>query len=327
MTDDTRAERAFRDAFVQRADALEAVPLDAGAPRSRRRRWLPAVVAAAVLVLVGGTALAGGVLGDDGKGDGPTTGTEELPAGALPAADAGWRWVSWRNVAVQVPATWAYGYEPQSDWCATTGLEPELPPEPYVSRNGSAGGVLDIGCIPQDDGRPEIFGAAPQELWAPHLTFAASGAVGAPEDGVADFAGWAITAGTFDTVQLQLWADADTKDLTDRILGSARRFTTDNNGCDITSPVQAKQFVRPPHAFDLRDLDAVDSISVCQYDRYPGDGPAALIESRRLDGQAAEDLLAGIKSAPTGGGPDHRDQCVPDAYGDHSIALRFHHDG
>ncbi|MCW2766105.1 MAG: hypothetical protein JWO11_2064, partial [Nocardioides sp.] len=42
---------------------------------------------------------------------------------------------------------------------------------------------------------------------------------------------------------------------------------------------------------------------------------------------AAEDLLAGIKSAPTGGGPDHRDQCVPDAYGDHSIALRFHHDG
>ncbi len=325
MTDDmqgSRAEQAFRTALTQRADSLDTVPLEAPSG-SRGRRWLPGVVAAVVLALVGGTAIAVGVLGDDGPAG--TTVTDEQPAGALPPADEGSRWVSWRNVGVQVPTGWADGSEPGPDWCADTGTEPELPPDPYVARNGAAGGVLGIGCMQPEDGRPTIFETAPQDRWAPHLTFA--DAANAPDDGETEFDGWTITTKTIDSVQLRLWTDAETSGLADQILESARTFTTDANGCDISSPVQAEEFVRPEPAFEVAQVDVVDSIPICQYDRHLGDQAVALMASRRLEGSAAADLLAGIKNAPTGGGPDQPENCVDDMYGDHAIAVRFHHDG
>lgn len=330
MTDapepDERAERAFRDALTSRAETFEPAALDASGGR-HRRRWLPALVAAAVLALVGGTALAAAVFHDDKSGGTHLAGKDDLAVGTLPAADAGWRWVSWRNVAVQVPEDWADGNEPGPDWCASTGAEPELPPAPYVSRNDSAGMTLSIGCPAPEDGRPAIFGDAPQNRWAPHLTFAPTGAAEAPRDGVTEFDGWRVEATTLDTVQLRLWTDADTADLGELILTSARTFTTDDDGCDVTSPVEATEFVRPRPAFDVQQVDEVDSISVCQYDRHVGAGAVALMASRRLTGGAASRLLAGIKDASTGGGPDYPDQCVHDAYGDHAIALRLHHDG
>lgn len=326
MTDTyDRAERAFRDALTSRAETLEPAPLDASGGR-HRRRWLPALVAAAVLALVGGTALAAGVFHDGGT---HLAGKDDVSPGTLPAAHAGWRWVSWRNVAVQVPQAWGDGYEPRSDWCGydTIEIESKPAPPPYVARNQNAGAISDIGCFLPDDGRPEVFGEAPQDYWAPHLTFVGTDTVEGPRDGVTEFAGWRIETTTIDTVQLQLWTDADTADLADPILRSTRTFTTDDNGCDITSPVQAERFVRPPHPFDVSDLASVDSISICQYDRHLIPNAAALMSSRRLEGTAADDLFAGIKSAPTGGGPDYPNQCTHDMYGDHAIALRFHHDG
>jgi hypothetical protein len=321
---DSRAEQAFRAALTQRAEALDTVPLEAPS-RSRGRRWLPGVVAAAVLALVGGTALAAGVLDNDEPGSTSGTDSDVQSVGALPPADAGSRWVSWRNVGVQVPAAWADGYEAGSDWCADRGSrEPELPPAPYVSRN-SSGIVFDILCPAPDDGRPDVFGESPQDHWAPHLTFAP--AAEALEDGETSFDGWTITAKTIDSVQLRLWTDSETSGLADQILESVATFTTDANGCDVTSPVQAKEFVRPRPAFDVAQVDAVDSISICQYDRFLGDQAVALMQSRRLVGLAAADLLAGIQNAPTGGGPDWPEQCTDDSYGDHGIAIRFHHDG
>ena len=173
------------------------------------------------------------------------------------------------------------------------------------------------------DDRPRGFGPAPMAHWAPHLTFEA--ASGGPGEG-ATFEGWSTDVLTIGQVRLRLLTDSRTRELVDDILGSARTFTTDMYGCDATSPVQAQEFVRPEPPFDVEQVDAVESISVCQYERHGGEG-AALMASRRIDGEAAAKLLRGIKDAPRGGGPEWPQNCVKDQFGEHGLAVRLHHSG
>lgn len=327
MTDDTndpRAEQAFRTALNQRADALETVPLDAGV-LPRRRRWLPGAVAAAVLILVGGTALAAGVLGGDGGGDGKAAVTDKLPAGALPVADEGWRWVSWHDVAVQVPDSWAYGVEPFEAWCVYNGSGGlSTPAEPYVALDGS--GMMSglVGCIGEaPDHHPAAFGRLEAKYWAPHLAFGPGFDGETVPDGTTTFAGWTLTVQTVGDVQVRLITDPATAHLTERILGSATTFDVDQNGCDATSPVQAAKFVRPTPAFDVTSVAVVDSISVCSYPRT-GTAQPGLSASRLITGTDADALLSAIQDAPTGGGPDTPQTCVHDMYGDTGLAVRLH---
>lgn len=314
MTDD-RAEQAFRDAFAQRADRLVTGPL----PAVRRRRRLPAVLAtvAAVLVLVAGTAIAASIGHDD-----PPDRTATGPVGGLPAAPDGWRWATWRGVGVQVPERWVVGREPGGDWCAG---EDSVDGASYVSQNQDTHGVtLAIGCDESDPAPPAAFGPAPIRLMVPHLTFAEPGDL---VDGTSTYEGWTATARTVASVQLRLYTDTGTAELVDRVLGSVRTFTTDDHGCDVTSPVQATEFVRPADAFDVSTVEAVDSVSICQYDRGADPTVVALSGSRRIVGPEADALLAGIQSAAPGGGPDRPRNCVDDMFGDSALVVRMHHDG
>lgn len=325
MTDapepDERAERAFRDALTSRAETFEPAPLETPEARSRRR-WLPALVAAAVLALVGGTAVVAGVLHDDGNGGTHLAGKDDLAVGTLPAADAGWRWVSWRNVAVQVPEDWALGFEPGADWCADNGGDPSLPPDPYVAVNGAGMAHLDILCNHEPFGWPAAFGEAPEDYWAPHVTFAASGSPEARPVGHESYDGWESEVTELgDGVQLRVLGREGAPE-TQRILDSARTYETDQNGCDTTSPVQAVEFQRPEPPFDVEQVGSVDSVSVCMYSRATGQS-TALIGSRLLTGDDAAALLHGIQEAPVGGGPDNPSHCLPDDYGDSAIALHL----
>lgn len=315
MSDQTRAEQAFRDAFAREADHL------APAPRPvvrRRRRWPVLAAAAAVLVLVGGAGVVATMREDPAP---RPTADDAIDPGALPAATDGWRWVTWRDVGVEVPASWVDGDEPGEDWCADTG-RPVKPTGPYVARANN-GMVLAIGCFAEEGPKPAVFGPAPMRIMVPHLTFATAGEHG---DGVTSHDGWTATLRTVGGVQLRLYTDPATSDVVEHVLGSLRTFTTDAHGCDVTSPVQAEEFVRPA-PFDVTAVEDVDSISVCQYDRLPDPEAVALTASRRIEGADASALLAAIRSAPAGGGPDRPEQCSDDLLGSQALAVRLHHDG
>lgn len=325
--DDARAEQAFRDAFGREADRLPAAPR----PVVRRRRRPVLAAAAAVLLLVGGIGLVA-TLPDDpapddpapgesaADPDGPAGSVEASGAGDLPPATDGWQWVSWRDVAVEVPDSWVEGEEPGEDWCADTG-RPVKPAAPYVARTGGVRGVLAIAC--GDEQPPASFGPAPLRLMVPHLTFAVPGDV---SDGETTLEGWTATVRTVGDVQLRLYTDAATADVVEHALGSIRSFETDQHGCDTTSPVQAEQHVRPT-PFDVAGVEDVDAISICQYDRHLGPDAVALAASRRIEGAEARALLEGIRSAPTAGGPDRPGSCAATMHGDQALAVRLHHDG
>lgn len=275
------------------------------------RRWAPLAAVAAVLAVAGlGYGLSVLLPGERAVED-PAVVTLGEPA-------AGRQWVTWRNVAVQVPDSWAsFGWEPGEDWCADFGGDGPFEPGPYVSYRSGLEMTLAIGCPPRDADVPEAFGPAPEHLWRTHLGFGLD--TGKP-DTTATYDGWTITRRTVGDVELRLLTDD--VEATDDVLGSAQTFTRDHHGCDITSPVDDEQFVRPD-AFDLSEVDAVDSISVCQYDRAQELPGATLMGSHRITGQAASDLLAALKVAPEGGGPDRPETCTHDAFGDTALAIRL----
>lgn len=234
--------------------------------------------------------------------------------GPLPAAKDGYRWVSWRNVAVQVPETWAYGYETGDQWCV--GNE-KAPPKPFVAYNQSHAASTLVGCPGNQNDAPRIFGPAPERLWATHLAFQDPG-----EDAghTATYDGWTLVSKVIDGVEVRLLTDdADT---TRGIVASARTFDVDQNGCRPSSDVQVEGFPRPAPAYDVRKIESVDSISVCQYQKADmRSGMPSLMASRTIAGSAATDLLHGLQSAPDTGGPDRPDTCMADMSGDDAIEL------
>jgi hypothetical protein len=331
---DDREERAFRAAFSRRAGSLEPVELDTSPPTARRRPWLLAAVVAAVLVVVGATSVLATTSGDDQSEPPAASGSSTHPtsmsdpnqdsSGHLPSPEPGWRWVSWRNVAVQVPDSWGYGVEPMLPWCMYDSSV-DVERAPYVAQDSTNMAIAGVGCAGgSPDHHPEAFGPAPALFWAPHVSFGQS-PNGAVEEDVAHFQDWTLTSRVIGDVKVSLLVDGDTAALVDRILESARTFETDQNGCDASSPVQAAKFVRPD-PFDLASLDDVESISVCQYTRSVPPGQPALMGSRLLARQPASALLDAIRSAPGGGGPDSPQSCLHDMYGDTAIALRLHTD-
>lgn len=317
MDDDTRAETALRRALTRESDAFEPVPL---VPRTdqRRRGWLlPVAAAAAAVLVVGGGLVATGVLGADGD-----------PATSATAAqdDGSTRTVWWRDVSVEVPTAWQDGTEPGPAWCANGG-EASEPAGPYVAREAAGAFTPAIACAEPTDERPVVFGTAPQELWAPHVTFVDAAGPGALAEGEQTFEGWTVAVRTVSSeVQLQVWSDEATRDVAGAVLASARTFEVDPNGCGTRSQAQSEQQVRPAEPSDVTQVDDVDAVAVCQYDRTRGSA-VGLIASRLLTGADADALLEGIRTAPEGGGPDSPASCTADQEGDTAIVVRLQHDG
>lgn len=287
-----------------------------------RSAWVAAVAAASVILVATGAAIAAGLR--DGAAKAPTQ--ESAPAATTSGLDAATREVSWRGVAVDVPADWPDDTGPGPDWCASDdGRGGSLvPSHPYVAVDRTYAMTLSIGC-PDGGVAPDAFGDAPERLWAPHLAFELP--IGHLPDGTLTYRGWTFSTRTVAGVRVTLLTDAATRHLVDPILGSARPVDTDAHGCDSTSPVQAKEFVRPEPAFDVSDVDRVESISVCQYDRGSGTSAPGLLGSRRIEGAPAQHLLDAIRAAPAGGGPDAPQHCVHDMYGDTALTIRLHSGG
>lgn len=287
-----------------------------------RSAWVVAIAAASVILVATGAAIAAGLRDSSGRAPVP----ESSPSVTASGFEEPTRQVSWRGVAVDVPAAWPDETGPGPDWCASDdGRGGSLyPTHPYVAVDRTYGLTLSIGCL-GDNGAPDAFGEAPERLWAPHLAFELP--VGDLPDGTLTYQGWTFSTRTVAGVRVTLLTDAATAGVIDPILDSARPVHTDASGCDSTSPVQAREFVRPEPAFDVADVDRVDAISVCQYDRGSGTSAPGLLGSRRLEGAPAQDLLDAIKAAPAGGGPDAPQHCVHDMYGNTALAVRLHTGG
>lgn len=329
MTDDTRAEQAFRDAFAREADHLDGPEHVVRRPR----RWPVLAAAAAVIAVVG----AGLVLTPDDPppaSDAPSaTPTPDAPDATespvaadapLPDPEPGWRWVSWRGVAVQAPVAWGYDLTPLEAWCT---LDREnTPREPYVAQDPNGVGIGGVGCVDGGPAAPAGFGPGPERLWVPHLSFVDRGAPdlgeGPVPDGVSSYDGWTLTTRTVGDVQVQVLSDAATEDVAAPALASLREVEVDQDGCATRSEITAEQFVRPPIPVDLSTIDDVRSVAVCKYARDTGWLRPGLIGSRTIHGDAAADLVAAITSSPVGGGPDRPQNCVDDMYGDTAIVLR-----
>lgn len=281
--------------------------------------------AAAVLaILVGMTATATWLRADGSADDDSSpddSATAFVPAGELAA---GWRYESFRDVQVQVPVAWEYRGSPGSDWCVGEEVSDDIPSSPYVDLRGPFSGTLDIKC-PGEGATPDLHGnGVPQRLWAPHLSFDFAERTDGPADGTATDAGWTRIVRTVGGARISVLTDDGHLDEARRIVDSATLVDVDANGCDTTSAIQANGYPRPSPAFDVLDLDSVDSIAVCQYAHGAGTDKPWKLASRGISGDAAQNLLlSAIKDSPAGGGPDTPETCSHEYVDGTAIVLRL----
>lgn len=284
-----------------------------------RTPWVPAFL----LVLVVGLS---GCAGD-------TRSTRSEETGAPPAAGTDdprdRRWVSLRDVEVEVPSGWAADHPAVRPDCIQGGgaRDPwarDVPDRPYVSVGSTNRPVPLIGCFPERDHDP-AFGALPFDLWQPYVALTPLRADLDDQDatlreGEWEHRGWRLDRRTVGDVQVTVLAPPDDADLSARVHASARRVETTALGCETGSPVQAQVFAEPDGAA-VPPAGQVSAVAVCEYSRIPGQ--AGLEGSRRIEGDEASALVRAIEQAPAGGGPDRPENCSADLYGERAIALRF----
>jgi len=315
---DDRAERALREALSRQGDGF--VPAETAVPTERStRRWRSWGAVAAAFVLVAGTAIGIGLVTRDGGGlAGPDTGHA---VSELPLPDAGWRYESYRDVVVQVPDSWGYGHELTSAWClGDDGTS--VNQTPFVGASNGYEVVPAIAC----GRRPgDVFGLGiegPERLWVTNLSF------GRPEDeevpdGVHTQDGWTRIVSTVGHARFTVLTDqahlADAR----RIVDSATVTALDQNGCDVSSPIQDGVYPRPVHAFDLSTIGSVGAMAICQYSPRTPVGEPGLIASRLLTGTDANAELGALHVAKIGGGPDTPSTCLHSEPPDTAIVLRL----
>jgi hypothetical protein len=302
-----RAEDALRDSLARdRGWSSERVETAPVRRRVRRRSRLRIAGAALAVVVVAGGVATGVELGSGGsdRSVGPTT---------LTPPDNGWRWDFYRDIRIQVPASWDYGQEPSSDWCVGGGRW--LADAPYIDLS-SGRSVLAIGC-PSTDGSPGFSNEPPTDLWAVHVRLSALNGDG--DASVSQRDGWWIVKQPVGHVLVK--AVGEDRSLLDQIVASATAVADDSGGCFPSSPIQESLFPRPTPPFDVAELSSVDSITVCEYD-VASSGPG-LIGAYRMTGADADAELRALRSASVGGGPDRPQNCYPDDPGENAFELRL----
>ncbi len=306
-----REEKAFRDAFAGQLEGRPFRPIDPGSitasVRDATRPWGRVLAAAAVVVAVvlgagvvlprifattaampsaatvaGVPEAAGGAAPVDDKaaasaGPQAAPGPYSSAVGDARAAD-GYRWESYRDVRVQVPASWGYAFAPASDHCSLK----DFPTRPYVDLARGGEGVRAILCTrPLADDRQAM-----------HLSFRPAGSE--PLENLGSDA-WRQYSRTLGAAMLTVTARVADEELATRILDSAEVVPdgVDPNGCPTSLPSVS------PSA--LSGLEA-DTISVCLYEAEADRG--AFRSSVLLTGAPAAKAWRAVLAAPGGGGPD-----------------------
>jgi len=301
VTDEFDAEeRAYREGLAAAAESEQFDPI-AAADVPRRRTagsgWSTGVAAA---VIIGVVAVLGATVipmlglsgGNPAAASAPAGAPEpsaqpqvesapEVGPASVPDGPAqpqpGWRWESFRDVVVQVPADWGYGVAPSPAWC----ISAEWPAAPYVDLAHNLGAVPAILCE----------GVMPADKLVSYLVMAPEPV--ATIESLPD--GWTAHRQTVGAVVVSVVTDDAGAALADQILATAQQVPADHNGC----PTDA-----PPATTDV-DLAGFAGfpIVLCAYDTNPSAWPG-LRSSSRLDGADASQAWDAIFAAPPGGGPD-----------------------
>lgn len=289
-------EHAFRDALRAAADREPFEALDAAVlpRRTNRSGWSVAAAAAVVVGVVGllgfavlpylqqaqtaGTAAVPEAAPADAGGEESPPQMAPAPArdAALPPPQPGWRWESFRDVAVQVPQEWGYGFAPTSAWC----ISEDWTEAPYVDLARGGGMVPAILCE----------GVIPADKLVPHLVLSEPSA--APAESLPD--GWSYHRLDVGSVTISVLTDAAGDELAGQILASAVISQVDHNGC--------------PAAVPSGDSGALSQLAgaplaVCLYD-FDAPGVLGLRASVGLTDAAADAAWQAMAAAPPGGGPD-----------------------
>lgn len=316
-----RAEEAFRAAFAARGAAYQPGRLDLSQVREVRemrrrrenpRRWGIAVACALVLASAAGV----GVLAARG-------GPEPWPTASEPAD--GWRWESTRDLAVQVPDSWGYGSDPGSQWCG--GGDELVDRAPFVDGSSGLNASTDMFCMNPEPANPIHPEGLPRRFWATQVTLEADWDPEGQADGTYRDGGWTKVVRTIGHGRLVVIHDsAHAADARDVLASAVQVKETDPSGCEVVSPVQSGGFERPEEPTDLASIQQVSEVAVCQYLRTSNPNEPGLVASRVISGAAADQLLAALRDAPAGSGPNRPDDCTHDGP-EEAVVLRLRVDG
>ena len=196
------------------------------------------------------------------------------------AADAGWRWETFRGLELQVPAEWGYGTVSQP-WCIEGA-----PTSGYVGRPGP---TVMVACEPAE---------APADQRVPFVWFGIGAVVDEqPGDG------W--TYETHHVGSEPFTVMTNDAAVRDHIVDSARVVDSqgdglDANGCPVFHDIAKDPAYRPAAAAAIEPAE-VTAAAICQYTLSMAgtitDGPS-LLASVYLEGARASALVAAIRAAP-----------------------------
>lgn len=324
MTDFEREEEAFRSAFQRRAGEA---PVEVPVP-GRRRRVLPQLLVAAVVLAVIGGAYA--VLRENDPGPTPVPPTVSQSYWE----NRDWRWIGVRDVEVKAPADWAPEYEVGRPDCirlgtddvVTPGMVPVSLTDPYVVIGNPGFATTSQGCfqINGPDDPPPAFGELPFPLWQPYVKIQASWrgpAKARPEnqDAELEFRGWRLTRTTTAGVQVTVLSEPGDEELAAEVLRSLRRVEVNDVGCPARSTMLANGIRVDLDAAPLPAPDEVAAVAICD---YVSDGDQGWLRgSRRMTHEAAQDLVRDIRDAPRGSGPDSPGSCLTRPGAERALAL------
>ncbi|MDX6278452.1 MAG: hypothetical protein QOJ72_2580 [Nocardioidaceae bacterium] len=220
------------------------------------------------------------------------------PAGGVsPTLPDGWRWESYRDVEVGVPADWGWGSSDQllGQWCVGNGKHPK----PMVGRPGIS---TLVGCPPAKRGEAD-----------PETLISNTGMVVAFEDATRKIPrGGDRQIITYGDVTVVVQAP---ESLRTRIIATIHLVKIDHQGCPTSDPISWHFVRRPSQARDVARLRDVTALSVCRYGGF-------LVSSLRYGGPRAARIVRQIAAAPKGGGPNTPETCT-EKYGDEVIVLRI----
>ncbi len=258
------------------------------------RRWPASLIVSGVLALV--VAVVGWI------------GVAAWLSSAARPPSGEWRTEQFRDITFRVPVEWGYAGEPGPEWCGYGGFRnPRLRPDqqrPYVSLGA---GNISFGCPwPQPDALISEHVAA-QSTAAVKDTFEQLYGIEQPADGQHRLArGFSEIIRTVGTTRLRVVSR--NLDLARQIADSAAPTGADE-ACRPTVDRQTDRAPRPDPSFDVRELDSVRSITLCQYD-------GSELQARTDLGEAeAGQLITTIAASPVERGAACPPEPSPDLVG------------